>query len=50
MTAGIKANSDGSGAIQVGGTDVIGLGTTGNDEFLTDCGAEGQKYVDMAGW
>ena len=20
------------------------------DEFLADCGAEGQKYVDMAGW
>ena len=20
------------------------------DEFLTDCGADGQKYVDMAGW
>lgn len=20
------------------------------DMFLTDCGAEGQKYVDMAGW
>jgi hypothetical protein len=20
------------------------------DEFLTDCGEEGQKYVDMAGW
>lgn len=29
MTAGIKANSDGSGAIQVGGTDVIGLGAAG---------------------
>lgn len=20
------------------------------DEFLADCGDEGQKYVDMAGW
>jgi hypothetical protein len=20
------------------------------DEFLADCGADGQKYVDMAGW
>ena len=20
------------------------------DEFLTDCGADGQKYVTMAGW
>ena len=20
------------------------------DEFLSDCGEEGQKYVDMAGW
>jgi len=20
------------------------------DEFLTDCGTEGQKYVEMAGW
>jgi len=30
MTAGIKANVDGSGAIQVGGTDVIGLATSGN--------------------
>lgn len=20
------------------------------DEFLADCGAEGQKYTDMAGW
>lgn len=20
------------------------------DEFLADCGKEGQKYVDMAGW
>lgn len=29
MPAGIKANNDGSGAIQVGGTDVIGLGTAG---------------------
>lgn len=29
MTAGIKANLDGSAAIQVGGTDVIGLGTAG---------------------
>ena len=30
MTAGIKANVDGSGAIQVGGTDVIGLATNGD--------------------
>jgi hypothetical protein len=30
MTAGIKANVDGSGAIQVGGTDYITIGTTGN--------------------
>jgi hypothetical protein len=35
MTAGIKANSDGSGAIQVNGTDVIGLGTTGNINIPT---------------
>ena len=35
MTAGIKANSDGSGAIQVGGSDVIGLGTTGNVNIPT---------------
>ena len=20
------------------------------DEFLDDCGADGQKYVDLAGW
>ena len=33
MTAGIKANVDGSAAIQVGGTDVIGLGSTGNINF-----------------
>lgn len=30
MPAGIKANSDGSGAIQVGGTDVISMDTSGN--------------------
>jgi hypothetical protein len=35
MTAGIKANVDGSAAIQVGGTDVIGLGTTGNINIPT---------------
>jgi len=35
MTAGIKANVDGSGAIQVGGTDVIGLGTTGDISIPT---------------
>ena len=29
MTAGIKANSDGSGAIQVGGTDYITISSTG---------------------
>lgn len=29
MSTGLKANSDGSAAIQVGGTDVIGLGTAG---------------------
>jgi hypothetical protein len=33
MTAGIKANVDGSAAIQVGGTDVIGLSSTGNINF-----------------
>lgn len=33
MTAGIKANNDGSAAIQVGGTDVIGLDSTGNINF-----------------
>jgi len=35
MTAGIKANVDGSAAIQVGGTDVIGLDTTGNINIPT---------------
>lgn len=30
MSAGIKANLDGSAAIQVGGTDVINLSTSGN--------------------
>ena len=33
MSTGLKANSDGSAAIQVGGTDVIGLGSTGNINF-----------------
>ena len=33
MPAGIKANPDGSAAIQVGGTDVIGLSSTGNINF-----------------
>jgi hypothetical protein len=30
MSAGIKANNDGSAAIQVGGTDYITIGSTGN--------------------
>lgn len=30
MSAGIKANNDGSAAIQVGGTDYIQIGSTGN--------------------
>jgi hypothetical protein len=33
MTAGVKANVDGSAAIQVGGTDVLGLSSTGNLNF-----------------
>jgi microcystin-dependent protein len=35
MTAGIKANSDGSAAIQVGGTDVITLTSGGAATFVT---------------
>jgi len=35
MTAGIKANVDGSGAIQVGGTDVIGLSSGGSINIPT---------------
>lgn len=30
MSAGIKANNDGSGAIQIGGSDYIQIGSTGN--------------------
>ena len=33
MSTGLKANPDGSAAIQVGGTDVIGLSSTGNINF-----------------
>ena len=35
MTAGIKANADGSAAIQVGGTDVITLTSAGAATFVT---------------
>ena len=43
MSTGLKANSDGSAAIQVGGSDVIGLSSTGNVGIGTT--SPGQKLV-----